>query len=77
MFKMTISDALSRQARQGLHYGHLHAGGIDGLRAQVAEATNIDPDIDPNAMICVIEINRMIPRGSSIEQMLSVDFGGD
>ena len=70
MFTTTINYATHRQSLDVERLGHLHPDGIEGLRKQVAEATCIDQSIDRDAMIDVIEINKMVPRGLDIEWMV-------
>lgn len=78
MFKITINEALAIQERQVRHYGCRFPGGESALRAVMAGRTNIPDGVDRNAPISVLDINRMVPRGGDIENVVhGKDFGGN
>jgi hypothetical protein len=67
---MTLADALARQASQIEWYGHRYPGGTDALRSRMASLTHTD-GLDLTAMRDITAVNRLVPRGWDIEQMLS------
>jgi len=79
MFKsprMTLQEALDIQRRHIQHYGHLHPQGVEGLAEAMAKRTHVE-GMDLTVERSIYEINKLVPRGSSIEHLLGVDYGGD
>lgn len=76
LIKMTLQEALDIQREQIKHYGHLHPQGVAGLAKVMAARTNVE-GMDLTVMRDVAEVNRHVPRGSDIEYILGVDYGGD
>lgn len=74
--RMTLQEALDIQRRHIEHYGHLHPRGVEGLAEAMAERTHVE-GMDLTVERDIYEINRLVPRGSSIEHLLGVDYGGD
>lgn len=72
MITLTKSDALAIQARQVAHYAHL----CPGLAAKVAALTTADL-LEDGVPYDIVTINTHIPRGSAIEHLCGVDFGGN
>lgn len=76
MYKMTYNDALRRQQIQIDHYyrdgeGPLTAAGLEELRAKTKPCP-----FDPNEMVPIEIINRLVPRGGDIEKIMGIDGGG-
>lgn len=76
MVTMTLREALEIQSKQIKHYGHLHPQGVEGLAADMKARTRVE-GMDLDAEMPVTEINRYVPRGSDIEFLLGVDYGGE
>jgi hypothetical protein len=70
MIKFSINEALEIQARHISWYGDLHPKGVEGLRHDIQQKTNIPPFSDRDTPISIYEINAMVPRGSDIESHL-------
>jgi hypothetical protein len=69
MITMTARQALEVQARQVAHY----SANYPNVAALVAAATNID-GLNLDEEYDVAFLNRHIPRGGKIEDLLKVDF---
>ena len=65
MFEMTYNEAIRIQKKQIGFYARLLT---DGQRAELARMTKPCP-FDPDEMRPVIEINRLVPRGRTIEKL--------
>ena len=74
--KMTLQEALYIQREQIEHYGHLHPRGVEGLAEDMAKRTRVE-GLDLTVKRDIYEINELVPRGSDIEHLLGVDYGGD
>jgi hypothetical protein len=78
MIRITINEALEIQESQVKWYGHRYPGGVDALRKVMASKTKIPEGVHRDTPISIFEINRMIPRGGSIENVLhGRDYGGN
>lgn len=69
MIEMTYNEAIGIQKRQINFYARRLA---DGLRAELARMTKPCP-FDPDEMKSVVEINRLVPRGVTIERLCGND----
>jgi len=69
MFKMTIREALKIQAQQLDYY----APNYPQLREVAAQATHV-AGLDHDALRPVVEINRLVPRGGFLGQLIGVEF---
>ena len=74
--KMTLREALGIQREQIMHYGHLHPRGAEGLAEDMAKRTHVE-GLDLTVKRDIYENNELVPRGSDIEYLLGVDYGGD
>ena len=76
-FQMTKEDALARQARDIQHYGPRYPGGEAALRAKVQSMTKADT-LEEGRLYDIGVINRCIPRGGVIEDLVGIaDQGGE
>ena len=65
---MTYAEAIKIQDEQIIWYGKHYLGGESALRTDV-KAKTLPCTFNPNEQRSVIEINRLVPRGGSIEHM--------
>lgn len=70
MFKLTKAEALSIQAKQLDHFAAQYG---DWIRDAVAKETHAD--MLPDEATDVVEVNRHIPRGGSIESLICRHIG--
>lgn len=71
-YTMTKAEALDIQSRQVAYYAHL----CPDLAAKVAAITTAD-QLEDGVLYDIATINKHIPRGSAIEHICGVDFGGE
>lgn len=73
--RMTLRDALTIQARQIEYYA---GNGIltPEARAKIEAGTDVS-GCDIDALIDIVEVNRRVPRGCSIEWACGIDTSGE
>ena len=77
MFKITPRQALQIQQRQILHYADFFPGKLSALEKAMEDKTNLD-GLDLDKEYDMIFINKRIPRGGDIEQLVFCkDYGGN
>jgi hypothetical protein len=74
--RLTPRDAMCRQAWDIVWYGHLFPGGEEALREAVKARTNLI-GLHWEQPYDITLINERIPRGGSIEAMVTTDHGGN
>ena len=68
MIKMTYNKAMKIQRAQLVYYRQLI--GRKGIKAIKAKTKPYPQDMNPNKLFSVIEINKLVPRGGSIENLI-------
>ena len=69
MFKMTYNEAIKIQKEQIKFYDRFLT---DDKRAELAEMTKPCP-VDPDELRPVMEINQLVPRGVTIENLCGIE----
>lgn len=67
MFKMTYNKAMVIQRAQMAFYRQ--AIGRSGCKA-IRQATTCPSDLNPNELMFVIDINKLVPRGRNFEALI-------